>query len=274
MADMTVGQLETTLFSAFPREDAEKWDQPGLAVGDPSAPVKRVAVNLDLTCEAVLAAAKAGCDVLVTHHPPFIKSGPTRFSPQGDAVASGPGRLVFEAARLGVSCIAMHTNADRSAATRERYAQLFGWECSGSFEQLYDTSRSTSAPGFGAVFELPQGATLSHVARKCKDTLGGDPRVWGSPELSVRRAALLNGSWGDPEVYDTCVANGIDCVLVGEVRYHFCLDARPHLAVVDMGHDISELPIVDVIVDALVGSGVSHSSIYRLDCSANNWWTL
>lgn len=274
MQNMTVGQLEEALFAAFPREDAEKWDQPGLAVGDAGAQVGRIAVNLDLTCEAVLAAAKAGCNVLVTHHPPFIKSGPTRFTPQNDAVSSGPGRLIFEAARLGVSCIAMHTNADRSLATRSRYQQLLGWECSGSFEQLYDPSRTSASTGFGAVFDLPQGATLSHVARKCKDTLGGDPRVWGSPEQPVRKVALLNGSWGDPEVYDTCVAHGIDCILVGEVRYHFCLDARPHLAIVDMGHDISELPIVDVLIDALVASGIAHSNICRLDCSSNNWWTL
>lgn len=274
MQNMTVGQLEKALFAVFPREDAEKWDQPGLAVGDPDAQVGRIAVNLDLTCEAVLAAAKAGCDVLVTHHPPFIKSGPTRFAPQDDEQASGPGRLIYEAARLGVSCIAMHTNADRSPSTRERYRQLFGWDCTGSLEELYDPSRTSASPGFGVVFNLPQSATLSHVARKCKDVLGGDPRVWGDPQLAVRKVALLNGSWGDPQVYDTCVAQGIDCILVGEVRYHFCLDARPHLAVVDMGHDVSELPIVDVLVDAMLQSGVARSNICRLDCSSNNWWTL
>ena len=272
MGTITVGKLERALFDAFALSDAERWDQPGLAVGDPQALVGRVAVNLDMTTEAVIAAAKAGCNVLVTHHPPFIKSGPTRFAPQGDVISSGPGRLIYEAASRGVTCIAMHTNADRSVAVRERFASMLGWDCIGNFEHLMDGSRAPQDSGFGALFEMVQGTTLEDVARRSAEVFGRVPRIWGEPARAVSNVAFLNGSWGEQEVYDICVANGIECAVVGEARYHFCLDAQPHLSIIDLGHDVSELPIVDVLASTLASAGVDD--IHYLGCSRGNWWTL
>ena len=59
---------------------------------------------------------------------------------------------------------------------------------------------------------------------------------------------------------------------MGEARYHFCLDAQPHLSIIDLGHDVSELPIVDVLMQALADAGVTD--IRNLGCSLGNWWTL
>ncbi|MGN0073480.1 MAG: Nif3-like dinuclear metal center hexameric protein [Coriobacteriales bacterium] len=273
MTELTVGQLEEALFRAFPASDAEGWDHPGLAAGDRSALVRGVAVNLDMTPAAVIAAAEAGCNVLLTHHPAFIKGGPSCFAPQGDAAASGPGRLVWEAASRGVALIAMHTNADRSLQAREAFTQLLGWSCEGCFEQYMDPKRSAQGTGFGAVFVLAQGSTLAQAAQRALEAFGGSPRVWGDPQRTVRRLAFLNGSWGEQEVYDICVAQGIDCAMVGETRYHFCADAQPHLAVIDLGHDVSELPLQRVLAQALAGAGVAEQSIHMLQCSAGNWWT-
>lgn len=273
MTALTVGALEEALFAAFPPGDAESWDHPGLAVGDRSAAVGSVAVNLDMTPQAVIAAAEAGCNVLVTHHPAFIKGGPSSFAPQADAAASGPGRFVWEAASRGVAVIAMHTNADRSLAARDAFTQLLGWSCEGCFEQYMDSARSAQGTGFGAVYTLPQGSTLATASQRALEAFGGSPRVWGSPERPVRRLAFLNGSWGEQEVYDICVAQGIDCAMVGETRYHFCADAQPHLAVIDLGHDASELPLQRVLAQAVAQAGVPEQRIAVLECSSHNWWT-
>ena len=272
MSALTVRDLQRALFAVFDAKDAEGWDRPGLAVGDPDAPVGRVAVNLDMTASAVIAAADAGCNVLVTHHPPFIKGGPDRFCPQGDVLSSGPGRLVYEAAARNVACIAMHTNADRSLALRKRYSRLLGWDCLGNFEHLMDSSRSAQDTGFGVLFSVGGQMSLLDVASQAAKAFGARPRVWGERSRQVSKAALLNGSWGEQAVYDACVANGIECIIVGEARYHFCLDAQPHLSVVDLGHDVSELPVEDVLVEALADAGVTD--IRKLSCSKGNWWTL
>lgn len=273
MSELYVGQLEEALFRAFPAADAESWDRPGLCVGDVDAAVKGVAINLDMTAEAVISAHEAGCNVLVTHHPPFIKGSPTLFTPQWQGAASGPGRMVYEAASRGVSVIAMHTNADRAVRTREVIASMLGMQCDGHFERLMDPARSQSDTGFGALLSCETPIALSALAQQCLEVFGGGPRVWGDPTLGIKRASFLNGSWGEQEVYDICVARGIDCIIVGESRYHFCVDAQPHLAVIDLGHDRSELPIEQVLAEAVAAAGVPVSQVKRLTCSANNWWT-
>lgn len=275
MQPATVGELEELLFEAFPREDAEAWDQPGLSVGDRSARIAKVAVALDQNVEAVLEAAEAGCNVLVTHHPPFIKGGPVEFGPAAQVQTTGPGRMVYEAARRGVNLIAMHTNADRAIATRDAFARQLGCTCDGNFEFLLDARREQFGTGFGAIL-LPDWEarpSLRLVAQVCLKAFGGDPRVWGDPERTVNRIAFLNGSWNEPELYDVCVRDGIDCMVVGETRYHGCIDAQPYLSIVELGHDRSELALVDVIEQAIIEGGVDAERVVKLACSGRNWWT-
>lgn len=271
----TVGELEGRLFVAFPREDAEGWDQPGLAVGDRQRPVSRVAVALDMSVANVIAASEAGCDVLVTHHPPFIKDGPMQFGPESQPSATGPGRMVYEAIERGVATIAMHTNADRAIATRERYAELMGCLCVGNCEHFLDAGRDAQERGFGALLvpDWDSDPTLGLVAEVAARSFDCRPRVWGDPMRSIERMAFLNGSWGDPGLYERCIATGVDCIIVGETRYHMCVDAQPYLSVIDLGHDRSELPIVDVLIDALTACDVAADSIVDLRASHRHWWT-
>ena len=91
--NMTIGGLEKALLKEFPAEDAEKWDRTGLLVGERSLPVTRVAVALDATPAAVAAAAEAGANVLLTHHPAFLEA-PDGFAPEASALES-PGAVVW-----------------------------------------------------------------------------------------------------------------------------------------------------------------------------------
>ena len=90
----------------FPSELAEEWDNVGLQVGDPAAPVARVLVALDPSAAAVAAADAQGAQLLVTHHPLLFK--PLRRLTPDDPV----GRVVWQAVRSGVAIIAAHTNLD------------------------------------------------------------------------------------------------------------------------------------------------------------------
>ena len=273
--DMTVGELEELLFAVFRREDAESWDQPGLQVGDRSAALGRVAFNLDASLQAVIEASEHGCNVLVTHHPAFIKDGPCEFAPADDAHATAPGRMIYEAARRGVSVISMHTNADRARAVRERYASLLRGTCLGNFEHLTDAARSAKGTGFGALLTFRHEAafSLETLAERCDEAFGGAPRVWGERSRHIERVVVLNGSWALDEVRGALLAAGVDAVIVGETRYHCCVDAQPQLCVIELGHDRSELPIVDVLETVVREGGVDASRCVRLACSGANWWT-
>ena len=65
----TVRAIEQALYGWAPRELAESWDNVGLLVGDPDAPVSRILVALDITPAVVAEAADTGCQLIVAHHP-------------------------------------------------------------------------------------------------------------------------------------------------------------------------------------------------------------
>ena len=89
-----------------PSDLAESWDNPGLQVGDPAAPVSGIMVALDATPAVIAAALHSDCQLLVTHHPLIFK-------PQkAISTATAQGRLIYAAIRGGLSIISMHTNYD------------------------------------------------------------------------------------------------------------------------------------------------------------------
>ncbi|MDL2286181.1 Nif3-like dinuclear metal center hexameric protein [Desulfococcaceae bacterium OttesenSCG-928-F15] len=89
-----------------PRSYAESWDPTGLQIGNPLAPVQRIAFALDATVEIVREAIEKGANLLIVHHPLFFK-------PLKNLDLSSPeGRLVEEAIRAGLSIYAAHTNLD------------------------------------------------------------------------------------------------------------------------------------------------------------------
>lgn len=107
-AALDVGALVASLDERFPFAWAELWDRVGLAVGDPAAEVTNVFVTLDPTAAAMDAAAVAGANVLVTHHPAFLE-------PLASMTPSLAG-VAFSAASRGMALVACHTNLDRAPA--------------------------------------------------------------------------------------------------------------------------------------------------------------
>ena len=140
---------------------------------------------------------------------------------------------------------------------------------------MLDGQRDLQDKGFGALLvpDWNERPTLGVVAELAARNFDCHPRVWGDSKRPVDRIAFLNGSWGDPDLYERCVAAGIDCVIVGETRYHLCVDAQPYLSIIELGHDRSELPIVDVLIDALLACDVSRDDILDLRGMHRNWWT-
>ena len=120
---MIVSELERALLARYPKADAEGWDHVGLSVGDPAAKITGVACALDATEANVHRALEAGANVLLTHHPIYIKA-PEAFCP-ADSARPQCSAALYEAARCGVSIISLHTNLDRSHEARVRHLQLF-----------------------------------------------------------------------------------------------------------------------------------------------------
>lgn len=89
-----------------PRRLARDWDNVGLLVGDPEAKVGRALVTLTVTPEAVAAAVRLGAELIVSHHPLWLK--PLRQV----RLDSPAGRLLRQLLTQGIGVFAAHTNLD------------------------------------------------------------------------------------------------------------------------------------------------------------------
>lgn len=85
---------------------AESWDNVGLLCGDPEHLVTGVVTALDVTREAVEAAAASGAQMIVAHHPLLFR--PLSSLAQGTRVTD----TLALAQRYGVAVFAAHTNLD------------------------------------------------------------------------------------------------------------------------------------------------------------------
>jgi putative NIF3 family GTP cyclohydrolase 1 type 2 len=110
VSSLRVSDIERAIARAFPLEWAEEWDRVGLLAGDPQAEVSGVTVALDPSPSALASAIASGDNVLLTHHPAFLKT------PQWLTPGPGPSGVVFAALEAGVALVNAHTSLDRAPA--------------------------------------------------------------------------------------------------------------------------------------------------------------
>lgn len=261
---MLVSELNDALFKRFPSEDAESWDHVGLSVGNPQARVETVFISLDATVDDVHAAHEAGAQVLVSHHPVYIDA-PEAFTPNV-GVFPQASAAVYEAARLGISILSYHTNLDRSIEAQEELPRRLGAERIASLEHPDDPS----ATGLGSYADL-RPLTVQELAERASSAFGVNARVWGEPAATASRCAFLGGSLG--HFGELALGIGAQAVVTGEAGYHVCQDVSMRgLAVILLGHDISERPFCNVLARACEGAGIEKEHIVVSDFR-RQWWT-
>ena len=263
---MRIRDLERSLFERFPREDAESWDHVGLSVGMPDAEMAGICVALDATEANVREAARVGANVLLTHHPVYIKA-PDAFAPASPErpVSSA---AIFTAAQLGMSILSYHTNLDRSLEARKQLPSLLGLSPISSLEHPDDASTR----GLGSLCEVSGALELGELAQSCAGAFSTAPRVWGAPRRSVERVAFLGGSLGS--FGEDALAASADVVITGEAGYHVCQDLSLRgLSVILLGHDRSEEPFIDILMDAAIDAGATPSTVRRIS-GAQQWLTV
>ena len=121
----TVGAWLEVLHERYPPAQAAGWDNPGLQVGAPDWPVRRVLVTLDVTAEVLDEAGRVEGTFVIAHHPLLFRPL-ARLTPDTAA-----GRLALAAARAGTAVAAAHTNldvTDDGAGTNDPVVAVLGLE--------------------------------------------------------------------------------------------------------------------------------------------------
>ena len=102
----TLAEVVDLIHGWYPPETADDWDAVGLVHGDPAAEVKKVMFAVDPALAVAAEAADWGADLLVVHHPLFLKPV------HGFAATTPKGRTLTTLANAGCALLTAHTNAD------------------------------------------------------------------------------------------------------------------------------------------------------------------
>ncbi|GEM_PF-4731 len=82
------------------------YDNVGLLLGDPTSPVSRILVCLDVTEEVVNEALEKKCELIVSHHP-LIFDKISSINPTDEQ-----GRIIYKMIRNNIALLTAHTNLD------------------------------------------------------------------------------------------------------------------------------------------------------------------
>ena len=104
----TLSSIVDLLHGWYPPATADSWDAVGLASGDPEQPVAKVLFAVDPVLPVAQEAAEWGAQLLVVHHPLFLKGvhGVARTTPKG--------RTLGALQDAGCALLTAHTNADQA----------------------------------------------------------------------------------------------------------------------------------------------------------------
>ena len=233
---------------------AEDWDNSGLQAGDMSWSVKKILIALDPIVEVMLEAAKINADLVLTHHPLFIKS------PKCIDFSSMPGSAISISAREKISIISAHTNLDKAEnGLNDYFAEIIGLQ-----EIVPLLNSDNDILNIGRKGKLEKADTLNNFAIKVKEKLNlNHLRVIGDKDLKIRTAAVITGSGGS--MVDEFIQSKTDVFITGDVKYH---EARvieeKKLGMIDVGHFGSEHIAIQLLADKLASSSKIHNYDFEI----------
>ena len=216
----------------------EGWDNSGLCIGSPDAPVTSVLLGLDCTPELVDEAVECGADMIITHHP-LIFSGLKKISPD-DMV----GAAVIKAIKAGISIYAAHTSADKViAGVSGAMAARLG------LVNVSILDEDGDGTGLGVVGDLPEPLSAEEAVRVVKERFGLKVMRTSRPiEGSVSRVAMCGGSGGS--LIKAAKASGAQLYISGDISYHNFFTPEGFM-IMDIGHYESEKDIVEILFSLL-----------------------
>lgn len=199
----------------------------------------------------------------------FVGSGEGEFTPRAEAVPAvgSPGSPEsVDEVRVEMLC-----GRSRAAAVVAAARSAHTYEEPVIVTEDVAIARNSARLGMRCASDIP--LTVRALAERAVARLGRAPRVWSAdPDAPAQSIVTATGSAGS--VLDDAACIGADTLICGEVRYHDALDAVARgLSIVELGHDMSEWPLVEVLARAVRAvPGLDPTNVF-LDPASPAWWT-
>lgn len=216
-------------------------DNVGLLVGDPSRDVSHVMLTLDITPAVARAAAAAGAELVVSHHPVI-------FRPLGAVTPSDyNGAAVLTLLEGRAAAICMHTNLDAATGgVNDTLARVLGLQ---DVELAADGGQGILRRGV-----LPEPMPAADFAAYVGRRLGCRGVRFLEGARPVRTVTVCGGAGGNHDDAMFALASGCDAYVTAEVKYPVSLElAHAGLTVVDAGHFHTENPVLETLRALLAG---------------------
>jgi dinuclear metal center YbgI/SA1388 family protein len=225
----TIQSIIAFLEQLAPPQLAEEWDNVGFLVGDRGREARKVMTCLTVTPQSAAEAIQEKADLIVTHHPlPFtaLKRLTT------DTAA---GRLLWDLIAQRIAVYSAHTAFD-SAREGVNQRLAVGLSLRGITPLIAD--ENGCGPGRWGWLEEP--LKLAELGARLKKFLSIEHlQIVGPPEREIRTVAVACGA--ADQLLPAAEAIGCDCLVLGEARFHTCLQAEAaQIALLLPGHFASE----------------------------------
>ncbi|MEU7012635.1 Nif3-like dinuclear metal center hexameric protein [Streptomyces sp. NPDC046385] len=231
-----LSEVIAELDALWPPERAEQWDAVGTVCGDPDAEISRVLFAVDPVQEIAAEAIALGADLIVTHHPLYLRGTTTV------AASHFKGRVVHTLIKHDIALHVAHTNADTAdPGVSDALAGALGLRVTGPL---------VPETNLGRICELDHPETLAEFAARAAQRLPATAqgiRFAGDPDTVLHRVAVSGGS-GD-SLFDAVRAAGVDAFLTSDLRHHPVSEATQAahsssgpLGLVDAAHWATEWP--------------------------------
>jgi dinuclear metal center YbgI/SA1388 family protein len=217
-------------------------DNIGLIVGRHSADIGKVLLALDATDEVISEAIEAGCQAIITHHPPIWQ--PIKRIADDCAIE----RRLLTLIENKIAVYSAHTNLDF---------------CDGGInDMLFDKLGLTDKelvheekPGVfsGRAGILPQSIKLAEFAQMVQSKLGLATAIFcGKPNADVRKVGLIAGATARAHYFESMIAAGCDTYVTSDIVYTNALKAKDlGLNLVDATHYGSEAIFTEILAPLL-----------------------
>ncbi|MDR0828411.1 MAG: Nif3-like dinuclear metal center hexameric protein [Desulfovibrio sp.] len=231
---MRILELISIVERYAPPEAAASWDVSGIQVASFAADCSSVAVTLEPDPEILRAAADAGADFILTHHPLSMQP---RFPNRANAYLAV---LSLLCAR-GIPLYSAHTSLDANPkGPAQSLARELNLQDAEVLEPYADRPGSEQVFGFGFCGRLPETLAYADFCRRLGKIIDpGAGRVCGPVPARVSRLACCPGAGAS--LIPRAAAAGVDLFITGDIRYHSALEAcELGLCVLDVGHFVLE----------------------------------
>jgi dinuclear metal center YbgI/SA1388 family protein len=236
----SVAAIAAFLEELAPFRLAEDWDNVGLLVGHGDGGVTKAMTCLTVTPSSAAEAIEAGAELIVAHHPmPFAAT-------KRLTADTTVGRMLLDLIAARVAVFSAHTAFD-SAGEGINQRLAAGLQLRG----IAPLVPHAEGQGTGRWGWLADPISLGQLAGRLKQFLKIERlQLAGDAKQAVRTVAVACGAAG--ELLDAARQNDCDAMVVGEARFHTCLEAEAlGIGLLLPGHFASERFAMECLAEVL-----------------------